>query len=1389
MIDDSEPRRYALGRTLRQAGFRIEQAGGGQAGLEAAQRQPDVILLDVQFPGACGLELCRKLKANPETAHIPIIQISSAVQDRERREGPELVADDYLLEPISNEELVAKVGAWVRVRRSQADVQLPANAVLANEQSYRLLFETMLEGVAHCKMLFDAEGRPCDFVYLDVNSAFARLTGLHNVIGRRVTEVIPGIRESNPELFEIYGRVALTGRPEKFETELENLGMLLSISVYSTQKDHFVAVFDNITERRRAEKVVRDGQEWLRVTLTSIGDAVVTSDAESRITFLNPVAEALTEWKTEEAIGQPVDTVFRIVSEETGEPTASIVEVALRERRTVALANHSALVTKSGRQIPIEDSAAPIRDTQGNVVGVVVVFHDVAERRHAQQALRRSEERLRVAALGAEIGVWYWTPGTSYVEVSANWRRLFGVPPEVEVTFHTWREALHPADRERALRELNAASEERREFDVEYRALWPDGTIRWIVDRGRAWYDENGRPVGMAGINVDITDRKQAEEAVASAALFPAENPNPVLRLKADGELLYKNGPARALLVAEGWKDSHPAPEALREMAEAALRSGSSQLRDVRCTDGRVVSFHCSPQAAKAYANFYGRDVTAERQADQQLQKLNRTLKALNNSNQALLRATNEAELLEDICKIITQDCGYAMVWIGYAEHDENKTVRPVAHAGFEEGYLETLGITWADTEHGRGPTGAAIRTGETRMCRNMLTDPAYAPWRNQALQRGYASSLVLPLIAEGKAFGAINVYSREPEAFCEDEVKLLEELAGDLAYGISALRLRIAHAQVEQALRQSEQRVRLKLESILSPEADLGDLQLADIIDAPALQSMMEELHKFTGIPMAIIDLEGKVLVGVGWQDICTKFHRVNPESCKHCVESDVELSRGVPPGEYRLYRCKNNMWDVATPITVGGEHVGNVFTGQFFFEGETLDLELFRGQARRFGFDEASYLAALDRVPRLSRSALAASMAYFMKLAEIISKLSYSNLKLARSLAERDALTESLRSNQAHLRMALDAAKSGTWEWDVQTGLVACSDEVSELLGLEPNQRELCFDIWLAAVHPEDRDLALRAVRDAARNGTEINLEYRVEAGGRLRWLMARGRPVRDAEGHPLRFVGIIMDVTERKRAEAALIRTEKLASVGRMAATIAHEINNPLAAVVNILYLARTHKAEVPAPVRGYLDLADEELRRIAHITRQVLGFYREAASPTSVAVSAVLDSATDLLQGKIRAKGVIIEKQCDDDPCVRGIAGELRQVFCNLLSNSIEAVSANGTIKLRVSRSRNFINGQWYVRVTVADNGKGIDPSVRPHIFEPFFTTKGTIGTGLGLWVSKQIVEKHGGTIRVRSRAQQQQSGTAFSIVLPADGAGAARGAAAAAAATSALRSEA
>jgi ligand-binding sensor protein len=237
------------------------------------------------------------------------------------------------------------------------------------------------------------------------------------------------------------------------------------------------------------------------------------------------------------------------------------------------------------------------------------------------------------------------------------------------------------------------------------------------------------------------------------------------------------------------------------------------------------------------------------------------------------------------------------------------------------------------------------------------------------------------------------------------------------------------------------------------SKAKEMENVELADIIDAQAIQSLMNDFYKFAHITMALVDLKGNVLVGVGWQDICTRFHRVHPEACKHCVESDTKLSAGVLPGEFKLYKCKNNMWDIATPIIVSGQHVGNIFSGQFFFEGETLDYELFRSQARQYGFNEEEYIAALEKVPRFSREAVDTSMAFFMTFANILSQLGYSNIKLIRSLAERNTLLETLGESVEKYRNIVETATEGIIVVDSKARTTYVNEKMAEMLRNDKN------------------------------------------------------------------------------------------------------------------------------------------------------------------------------------------------------------------------------------------------------------------------------------------------------------------------------------------------
>jgi PAS domain S-box-containing protein len=369
---------------------------------------------------------------------------------------------------------------------------------------------------------------------------------------------------------------------------------------------------------------------------------------------------------------------------------------------------------------------------------------------------------------------------------------------------------------------------------------------------------------------------------------------------------------------------------------------------------------------------------------------------------------------------------------------------------------------------------------------------------------------------------------------------------------------------------------------------------------------------------------------------------------------------------------------------------------------------------------------------------------------------------LDMFTDITERRATVQALRASEARFRELADSMPQMVWTADASGRFIYSNRRYAEYTGNTGDNQNAD---WTSAVHPEDLPDVLRRWNIALSTGREFNVEARLRRATDHsdRWHLIRAVPSFEADGRVARWYGTCTDVHESKLAEEAMMKSEKLAATGRLAATIAHEINNPLEAVTNLVFLAQN--TAVPEQSREFLTLASEELQRVAHITKQTLGFYRETAAPARVKVGNVLESVISLYERKIESKDIRLEKRFVSDAEIEAIPGELRQVFSNLISNSIDAVDHAGTlcVGLRAIGHGTDFRG---VRIIVADNGVGISPDIRQQVFEPFFTTKRDFGTGLGLWVTRQIIRRHGGSIRVRSSIHPPHRGTHFSVFLPA-----------------------
>jgi PAS domain S-box-containing protein len=296
---------------------------------------------------------------------------------------------------------------------------------------------------------------------------------------------------------------------------------------------------------------------------------------------------------------------------------------------------------------------------------------------------------------------------------------------------------------------------------------------------------------------------------------------------------------------------------------------------------------------------------------------------------------------------------------------------------------------------------------------------------------------------------------------------------------------------------------------------------------------------------------------------------------------------------------------------------------------------------------------------------------------------------------------------------------------------------------------------------LHQQEREV-FRKLR-AGERVERLETHRVTKEGGRVEVSLTIS-PIRNGEGRIVGASTIARDITERRRIEEQLRTAEKIAAAGRLAATISHEINNPLEAVMNLIYLTRADSS-LSERARQNLQNADRELLRVSHIVRQTLGFYRDTSFPVTLNVADLLTEILEVYRRKIEYKNLQISTHFDRTCELRILQGEIRQVFANIVANAIDASPEQGTLIVRVAMGHWKSSGAPAVRVSIADQGSGIAGEVRSRIFEPFYSTKQNIGTGLGLWVSKSLVEKHGGSIRFRSRVTPGKSGTVFSVFLP------------------------
>jgi PAS domain S-box-containing protein len=716
-------------------------------------------------------------------------------------------------------------------------------------------------------------------------------------------------------------------------------------------------------------------------------------------------------------------------------------------------------------------------------------------------------------------------------------------------------------------------------------------------------------------------------------------------------------------------------------------KNGEKELLQVRLSNGqnKYVRAHAEKlpghSAASARRVLMLIDVTQQQHSDAEQQRLqldvrrmNRALHVLSASTRVVQSATSELDLYQQICQLAVQ-LGYRLAWIGIAQQNEQRHIKPIAQAGYNDHYLEDVQLTWGSESDDEGPTGAAMRSGQIAIARDILADDRYSDWRMEAAKRGYASGIALPLKSGDRVVGALTIYAIESDAFGTDEVDLLGELAQNMSFGLLALQAKSERQRIEQDLLQTEARYRALIEQV-------PVVTYVAAVDAQASRSYVSpQIMGLTGfLPEQWISQPGFFLTRVHPSDRQRVLYDMT-----QCREKSVPLAC-----EYRIMAKNGQTVWVRDEATLLRDEQGRAQ----FIRGVWMDISQRRSAEDSLQQAVGTLTALIEASP------------------------------LAICTLDRDGRISDIW-NQA-------AEELFGWERD-------------EVLEQQPpfvsNEKIAEAQAFLA------RNLSGEVF-------TDVEVQ-RINRQGNIIDLNMAGAPLTDADGRIAGAILIMADISARKRAEAAVLESQRDATLGRMAAVVAHEVNNPLAAIKAWLGLVRSDISAQPEACKN-LDMIAAQVDRIARTVRNLLGFARQReAKDGRVPVTMLMRTVVALFTGRMRSRGIIFMSEIPEQlPMVHGDNDQLQEVVINLLENASQALTAGQQVTVKAFAEHEQLT------IIVEDNGPGLGPDPE-RLFTPFMTTK-VNGTGLGLSVARRICQAHGG----RLQAENVDSGGArFSVSLP------------------------
>jgi len=704
-----------------------------------------------------------------------------------------------------------------------------------------------------------------------------------------------------------------------------------------------------------------------------------------------------------------------------------------------------------------------------------------------------------------------------------------------------------------------------------------------------------------------------------------------------------------------------------------------------------------------------GNAADRESEINKELRRLNRALRALSACNQALAQAGSEQGLLDQICDLIVRLGEYRLAWIGYAMPDVAKTVRVMAHAGDDAGILNTAAVNWsADKPTGRGSVGTAIRDNRPCLITDTQTDPRFEPWRDWARRMGYGALITFPLRVAGLPFGSLTIYAREAGSFEGPEVQLLEEIAENLAYGITAIRTREESKRTEAALLEAEARYRLLVEEV------------------PAISYLAEA--GATG-PFFYVSPQVKKILGYGPEECMSNsmfwWEHLHPDDRGVATTEDA-WQEGVPfQFEYRMiHRDGRHVW-----IRDEGTIFRSADTGKRMARGQMIDITRQKEAEEALRESEERYRRFVN------------------ESSEGIYRMEYDP------------------PVPTHLSIEEQLA------WGYKTGYMAeCNDAMARMYGFA-SSKELegkKLSEFLVLHDPVTRQFIENYIRNGYRIANQESRE--IDAHGRKR--IFRNTMVGTVvNGHWVRDWGITRDVTDQMQMEEQLRNAQQLEAIGRLAGGVAHDFNNILSIIIGHgeLLLAMGNDERTRNGIQQIQRAAERAAsltqQLLAFGRKQVL-------QPTILDLNEAVADVQKMLARVIGEDIELIAKLHPSLGTAKADAGQVEQVLMNLAINARDAMPQGGRLTMETSneeitagRGRDLdLAPGHYVMLRVSDTGHGMDAATLSHIFEPFFTTKPVgKGTGLGLATVYGIVKQSGGSIQVESEAGQ---GTEFRIYLPA-----------------------